>query len=143
MLSWRKISFIILTGLSLVISSCGGGQTDTPTPTSTDTSTPTNTSTFTATYTPTYTFTPTFTFTPTETDTETLTPTITVGTIYPTFTPTTGTINLPGLGGTCTPNGQISCSTMSQNIPLLGTCSVTVCTDSCGNVTSQSTGSCH
>jgi hypothetical protein len=28
-------------------------------------------------------------------------------------------------------------------VPLLGTCTVTICTDSCGNVTSSSTGSCQ
>lgn len=61
--TWKRISVILILGLSLVVSACGPGQIFSPTFTPTPTMTPTSTNTSIPTYTPT--FTPTLTPTPT------------------------------------------------------------------------------
>ena len=136
----KHISLILILGLSLVASACG--------PVKNTSSTPTNTFTPTSalTATPTFTLTQTLTSTLTPTDTLTLTPTPSkLIMLAPTHTlipePTLPGIMIPTLS-VCIPVGQPSCTTQSTTLPLLGTCTVTVCTDSCGNLTSSSTGSC-
>ncbi len=148
----KQVSIIFIVGLSLIVSACSSGQTSTPTatetliPTSTSTSAPT--ASLVPSLTPTPTDTPTSTDTPTMTPTYTLTFTPTLLATVPTVTqlalPTLPPINLPSnpTAAACVPTGQPSCQTFSSPIPGAGSCTLTVCTDSCGNITSQSTLNC-
>ena len=134
-------SAIFILGVSLILSACGPLLKKNVT---TPTSTITPTSTLSAT--PTLTLTPTLTSTLTPTDTFTLTLIqINMGTLLPSLTPvpepTVQGIAIPTLSG-CVPTGKPVCTTRTTTLPLLGTCTITICTDSCGNLTSNSTGAC-
>lgn len=136
----KRISVVLIFGLSLTLSACGPVKKTLSTPTSTITPTSTLTAT------PTLTLTPTLTSTLTLTDTLTLTLTQTsMGKLLPTRAavpePTAPGIALPTLPG-CVPVGKATCTTRTTTLPIIGTCTITICTDSCGNVTTSSTGAC-
>jgi hypothetical protein len=141
-----KRSFIILLVVScLALAACGPKQTPTPaalntlpasaTPTSTPTFTPSPT--LTDTPTPTLTDTPTGTLTLTFTPTPTLTPTRT-GTLFPTFTLAPV---IPELA--CDPNGPPTCDEYTVDIPGIGSCTVNICYDPCGDITSETDLGCQ
>jgi hypothetical protein len=136
----KRVAVILILGLSLILPACGPVGIVSPTPT--NTLTPTFTSTLTTTSTPsltaTLTNTATFTGTPTPTYTLTLTPTLKI--VYTPSSPTPP-LSLPDLLN-CTSNGQQDCSSMDVPDLTGGTCTITVCTDSCGNVSTETSGSC-
>ena len=142
----KRVAMIIICGAGLMISACGPVKKTISTPIDTFTPTSTHTST------PTLSLTPTLNSTLTPTNTLTLTPTIlamSASTETAAANPAPS-ISIPGLpsvpgvptGPACVATGPETCQTQSTTLPLLGTCSVTICTDSCGNITSSSTGSC-
>ena len=118
-----KKSLWILFIVPLLLSSCkfgiGGGflTGSSPTPTSTLTSTPTVT--LTSTPTATQTATPTATSTPTLTLTPTLKP-----------------------AAVCLPNGQLTCQDLTVPNLTGGQCTLSVCYDSCNNVSSSTSLGC-
>jgi hypothetical protein len=142
----NRITVVLLAGLILASSGCGPKKKTSATPVQPAAASPTLTLTATPSLTLANTLTATPTLTLTATPTQTATPTIT-WTPLPTKSPTPLPTNTPPFGITlpvlpiCIPTGN-SCNSVTQGIPGLGTCTITVCTDSCGNVTSETTGNC-